>query len=93
MPANEAGRALGGHPNQVRYATTTGTVVVRWDGARQPMVRVVSPPDVDPADARRELARRFVHVFGPATAEDFGLWAGIRIPGAVACRSPRTTDT
>jgi len=84
MPAEQAGRALGGHPNRVRYATTTGTVVLRWDGARQPTVRVVPPPEIDPADARRELARRFLHVFGPATAEDFGVWAGIRTPGAVA---------
>jgi hypothetical protein len=84
MPADQAGRALGGHPNRLRYATTTGTVVVRWDGARQPTVRSLPPPDVDPADARRELARRFLHVFGPATAEDFGVWAGIRTPGAVA---------
>ncbi len=84
MPADRAGRALGGHPNRLRYATTTGTVVVRWEGARQPTVRSVPPPDVDPADARRELARRFLHVFGPATAADFGVWAGIRTPGAVA---------
>jgi len=84
MPADQAGRALGGHPNRLRYATTTGTVVVRWEGARQPTVRSVPPPDVDPAEARRELARRFLHVFGPATAEDFGVWAGIRTPGALA---------
>lgn len=84
MPANEAGRALGGHPNRIRYATTTGTVVVRWDGARQPTVRTVPAPEDDPVDARRELVRRFLHVFGPATAEDFGAWAGIRRPDAVA---------
>jgi hypothetical protein len=30
------------------------------------------------------LARRFVHVFGPATAEDFGVWAGISTSGALA---------
>jgi len=84
MPADEAGRALGGHPNRIRYAATTGTVVVRWDGARQPTVRVVPRPEIDPAEARRELVRRFVHVFGPATPQDFGVWAGIRAPGALA---------
>ncbi len=84
MPADQAGRALGGHPNRLRYATTTGSIVLRWDGARQPTVRIVPPPEVDPADARRELARRYLHVFGPATAESFGVWAGIRTSGAVA---------
>src|SRR5919198_2560438 len=29
----EAGRALGVHPNSLRYAAATGTVLIRWDGA------------------------------------------------------------
>ena len=32
---------------------------------------------VDPADACRELARRYLHIFGPTTAERFARWAGI----------------
>ena len=36
------------------------------------------PPDVDPRDARLELARRYLHVFGPATSATFAQWAGIR---------------
>ena len=35
------------------------------------------PPEVDPRDARLELARRYLHVFGPATPEAFAEWAGI----------------
>jgi hypothetical protein len=77
MPYGQAGRALGEQPNRLRYAATTGTVVIRWDGARQPTVRTVPPPEVDPAAARLELARRYLHVFGPSTAESFAMWAGI----------------
>jgi hypothetical protein len=32
---------------------------------------------MDPAPARLELARRYLHVFGPATAGTFARWAGI----------------
>jgi hypothetical protein len=77
MTYGEAGRALGVHPNSLRYGATTGTVVMRWDGARQPTVWTVPPPEVDPRDARLELARRYLHIFGPATPEAFARWAGI----------------
>ena len=74
----EAGRGLGVHPNSLRYAAPTGTVLIRWDGARQPTVWTVPPPEVDPREARLELARRYLHVFGPATPVTFAQWAGIR---------------
>jgi hypothetical protein len=80
----EAGRALGVSPNSLRYAAPTGTVVMRWDGARQPTIRMVPPPDVDPLDARKELARRYLRVFGPATAGSFARWAGIPAPAGEA---------
>jgi hypothetical protein len=80
----EAGRALGQHPNSLRYAAPTGTVVIRWDGARQPTVWTVPPPEVEPRDARLELARRYLHVFGPAAPEAFAKWAGIPPPRGVA---------
>jgi hypothetical protein len=73
----EAGRGLGVHPNQLRYAAPTGRVLIRWDGARQPAVWTVPPPQVDRRDARLELARRYLHVFGPATPATFARWAGI----------------
>jgi hypothetical protein len=77
MTYGEAGRALGEHPNRLRYAAPTATVLIRWEGARQPIVWTVPPPDIDPRDARLELARRYLHVFGPATPGAFARWAGI----------------
>jgi hypothetical protein len=63
--------------NAIRYAATTGTVAIRWDGARAPTVWTVPAPEIDPAEACRELARRHLHVFGPTTADRFARWAGI----------------
>jgi Winged helix DNA-binding domain len=74
---DEAGRGLGVNPNHLRYAAPTGRVVLRWDGARRPTIWTVPAPDVDPADARLELARRYLHVFGPGSPEGFAEWAGI----------------
>jgi hypothetical protein len=78
MLDRDVGHALGINPNALRYAAPTGTVAIRWDGARPPIVWTVPRPDVDPADARRELVRRHLHVFGPSTAERFAAWAGLR---------------
>jgi hypothetical protein len=72
----EAAGALG-VGNAIRYAATTGTVAIRWEGARAPTLWTVAVAKVDPADARCELARRYLHIFGPATAEGFARWAGI----------------
>jgi DNA glycosylase AlkZ-like len=81
----EAARALGvHHPNRLRYAAPTGTLVIRWDGARQPTIWMVPPPPLAPRDARLELARRYLHVFGPATPKAFADWAGISDRGGVA---------
>jgi DNA glycosylase AlkZ-like len=74
----EVGRALHEDPNRFRYAAATGTILIRWDGARAPVIRAVPPPEVGPATARRELARRYLHVFGPTTPAAFATWAGIR---------------
>jgi Winged helix DNA-binding domain len=76
MTDREAGRALG-IGNALRYAATTGTVAIRWDGARAPLLWTVPVADIEPADARRELARRYLHIFGPSTAGGFARWAGI----------------
>ncbi len=86
MPFGEAARGLAAaarglgemHLNSLRYAAPTGRVLIRWDGARQPEIWIVPAPEVDPTDARLELARRYLHIFGPSTPEAFGLWAGIR---------------
>ena len=78
MTYGAAARAMGAkHANQLRYAAPTGTVVIRWDGSHQPDVWNVPAPDIDPHEARLELARRYVHMFGPATPEAFARWAGI----------------
>ncbi len=77
MPYGQAGRALGVQPNSLRYAAATGTVLIRWEGARQPTIWTVPPPDVDPLDARLELARRYLHIYGPATPGGFARWSGI----------------
>jgi DNA glycosylase AlkZ-like len=63
--------------NAVRYAAPTGTVAIRWEGARAPTVWTVPPPKITPAEAQRELARRYFHIFGPTTADSFARWAGI----------------
>jgi hypothetical protein len=78
----EVERAIGGHGNLFRYAAPTGTVLIRWDGARQPIVWTVPAPKIDPRDARLELARRFLHIFGPSAAPSFAKWAGISAPAA-----------
>ena len=77
MRYDEAGQGIGVHGNALRYAALTGTVAIRWEGARLPTVWTVPPPDVDPHAARLELARRFLHIFGPAAPEGFAEWAGI----------------
>jgi hypothetical protein len=40
--------------------------------------------DIDPAEARLELARRYLHIFGPGTPAAFARWAGIKLPRASA---------
>jgi hypothetical protein len=78
---SEVQKALGLH-NGLKSATMTGTVLIRWEGARAPTMWTVPAPEVDPLEARRELARRYLNVFGPATVDAFGVWAGIKPPEA-----------
>ena len=73
----EVGDELGVNSNRFRYAATTGTVLIRWEGARAPLMWTIAAPKVDPLDAQHELARRYLHVFGPTTPESFAEWAGI----------------
>jgi hypothetical protein len=85
MTHSAAARAMGAkHPNELRYAAPTGTVVIRWDGSRQVDIWNVQAPDIDPYEACLELARRYLHVFGPATPEAFARWAGIHPARATA---------
>jgi len=73
---NDVQKALG-IGNAIKYAAPTGTLLLRWDGARTPDVWAVPPPETEPHEARRELARRYLHVFGPATPAAFATWAGV----------------
>jgi len=79
----ELGRSIG-VGNAMRYAATTGTIAIRWDGARAPLVWAVPAPTISAADACRELARRHLHVFGPTVAIGFARWAGISRRAAAA---------
>jgi winged helix DNA-binding protein len=78
----EAGRALGMDPNRLRYGSTTGRLLIRWEGAGRPLVWTVPAPAMPVEDARLELARRYLHVLGPGTPDAFSDWAGIRSPRA-----------
>ncbi len=77
----EVDRALG-VGNAMRYATTTGTLLIRWEGARAPTIWSVPRPSVEPFEARLELARRYLHVFGPTDIAAFATWAGVAAPAA-----------
>jgi len=84
MGYGDVGAALGVNANSLRYGTTTGRLVIRWEGARQPTLWCVPPPTITPEAARLELARRYLHVFGPATPASFATWAGIKPGGGAA---------
>jgi hypothetical protein len=73
---NDVQKALG-IGNAIKYAAPTGTLLLRWDGARTPDIWTASRPEIEPHEARTELARRYLHVFGPATPAAFATWAGV----------------
>jgi hypothetical protein len=68
---------------ELKYAALTGTVAIRWEGARAPIMWTVPPPTIEAAEATRELARRFLHVFGPSEPRAFAGWTGINEGKAV----------
>lgn len=84
LDVRDAARLVDLHPNTLRYAAPTGRFLIYWDGARQPLIWNVPAPTVEPLDARLEMARRFLHIFGPATPGSFASWAGIRPNPAAA---------
>jgi hypothetical protein len=77
MRYGDAGAEVGVHGNRFRYGAATGTILIRWEGARQPVVWTVPRPAISPRTARLEVARRYVHVLGPATPQSFATWLGI----------------
>ncbi len=84
LPMDPIGAALGVHPNSLRYAALTGTVLIRWAGARQPIVWTIPRSDLTPREALRELARRYLHSLGPSTVESFVRWGGLEAQPAMA---------
>jgi hypothetical protein len=86
MTDREIARATG-IGNAMRYGATTGTIAIRWEGARAPLVWIVDRPTISPGDACRELARRHLRVFGPTTAERFARWAGISRAAAASAHA------
>ena len=76
----EAGAALGEPPNRLRYAAPTGTVVMRWDGARQ-------PDHLDGATTRRRSARRAARARSPISPRLRAHHAGV-LRGVGGDRSP-----
>ena len=85
LPMDEvAGALVTGNHNAIRYATLTGTVLIRWDGARQPLMWTVPRSELTAAVALQQLARRYLHVFEPSTVESFVRWGGLDPRAAVA---------
>jgi hypothetical protein len=74
---DEAAAFVSGDSNRIKYATATGTLAIRWEGARQADVWLMPRPKVSAPEARREVARRHLHVFGPTTATGFARWLGV----------------
>ena len=60
----------------VRYAPVSGKIVIRWD-ARTTEVIASDDPQTDPEKARLDLARRFVHWYGPAGPMHLARWAAL----------------
>jgi hypothetical protein len=63
-------------PFLLRIAAVTGRLLIRWNASKIWLVPN-ERPDIDPEDARRELARRFLRWFAPASFERFAWWTGV----------------
>jgi hypothetical protein len=57
----------------LRAAGSTGRLLIRWNAS---MIWLVpnERPDIDPEEARLELARRFLRWFAPATRDQYAKW-------------------
>lgn len=86
----EAGQAIGVHPSALRYAATTGRVLIRWEGSGPPLVWTVPQPEMSPEDARKELLRRHLRILGPERLNPSPPGRGSRL---ARLPSPSTTFT
>ena len=72
----EVARRLGlARQPDVRSVALTGRALIRWDASNIWLIPV-ERPGIAVEDARRELARRFVHWFGPTTLPAMARWTG-----------------
>lgn len=83
LPVDQVAEGIGTN-NAIRYASLTGTVLIRWGGARQPLIWSLPDPEISPAMALRELVCRYLHVYGPSTVDAFVRWAGVEGTTAAA---------
>jgi hypothetical protein len=67
----------------LRWSSPSGRVHIRWD-ARVTEIVAVDRPAIDVGEARRQLARRFVHGHGPAGPRHLARWAGLTAADAEA---------
>ena len=87
MTDREVAGALG-VGNAIRYAAATGTVAIRWEGARAPAVWTVAAADVDPAEALPRACPAVPPGLRAGDCRGFARWAGIsRRAGAAAFAS------
>ena len=77
MKDSEVGRARGVNPSCSDTQRRQGRSPSAGTARERRSVWTVAAAKVDPADACRELARRYLHIFGPTTADGFARWAGI----------------
>jgi winged helix DNA-binding protein len=75
--AARLGHRSAGDPLHPRVSSTTGRVHIRWDASNIWLIPV-ERPSIEPEDARRELARRFLHWYGPATRQGLASWTGVK---------------
>src|SRR3989441_999097 len=68
-------RATGVNFRELRIASMSGGVRIKWDGATTSW-RLVEPPIEASEPARLELARRFLRSVGPSTPKEFAWWSG-----------------
>ena len=71
------------NPTVLRSSGPTGRIHIRWD-ARDIWLIPVERPAIDVEDARRELGRRFLHWYGPATRQHMARWTGVQPRDAAA---------